>query len=81
VSAWCNKCKDGRTALNDDSERHGGRTKHTDRNRVIVEGLISEGRKVKFRETQCKKADVQYLTSLGEEHYSKEMLKLVKAMG
>jgi hypothetical protein len=49
---WCNKFKDGRKALNDDPQKHRGRprTSHTDKNRVIVEGLLREDQRVKIRE-------------------------------
>jgi hypothetical protein len=48
---WCNKFKDGRTALNDDPEkqRKGPRTLHTDENYIFVEGLIREDPGVKVR--------------------------------
>jgi hypothetical protein len=38
VSVWCNKFKDGRTALNDDPEKNSGRprTSHTDANFIFV---------------------------------------------
>jgi hypothetical protein len=51
VSLWCNKFKDGRTALNDDPPKHRGRPRasHTDENCVIA-GLIREDRRVKVRE-------------------------------
>jgi hypothetical protein len=44
VSVWCNKFKDGRTALSDDPQKHRGRPRisHTDENFVIVEGLIRD---------------------------------------
>jgi hypothetical protein len=44
VSVWCNKFKDGRTALNDDPGRQRGRamTSPTDEICVIVGGLIRE---------------------------------------
>jgi hypothetical protein len=44
VAVWCNKFKDGKTALNDDPQKHRGRprTVHTDENCVTVEGLIRE---------------------------------------
>jgi hypothetical protein len=52
VPVWCSKFKDGRTALNDDPQKHRGtpRTSHTDEYCVIVKGLIREDRKVKVRE-------------------------------
>jgi hypothetical protein len=52
VSVWCDKFKDGRTALNDDPQGHRGRPRasHADENSVIVEGLTREDQKVKFRE-------------------------------
>jgi hypothetical protein len=52
VFLWCNKFKDGGTALNVEPEKQRGRPRasHTDENCVIVEGLIKEGRGVKFRE-------------------------------
>jgi hypothetical protein len=50
VSVRCNKFKDGRTALNDDPEKHRGRprTSHNDENCAIVEGLIRRDRGIKF---------------------------------
>jgi hypothetical protein len=63
---WCNKFKDGRTALNGDPPKHRGRprTSHTDENCVIVECLIREDQRVKVSEIAedldldryCKKA-------------------------
>jgi hypothetical protein len=52
VSVWCQKFKDGLTALNDDPQKQRGwpRTTHTDENRVIVEGLLREDWRVKIRE-------------------------------
>jgi hypothetical protein len=46
VSGWCNKFKDGQTALYDDPQKHRGRTRtsHTVENYVIVKGLIREDR-------------------------------------
>jgi hypothetical protein len=42
VSVYYIKFKDGRTELNDDPEKHRGRSRasHTDENCVIVEGFI-----------------------------------------
>jgi hypothetical protein len=44
VTVWCNKFKDGRTALNDDPEKHRSRpgTSHIDENLVYVDGLIKK---------------------------------------
>jgi hypothetical protein len=49
---WCNKFKYGRKALNDDPEKCRGRarTSRTDKNGVILEGLIREDQRVKVRE-------------------------------
>jgi hypothetical protein len=46
---WCNRFKDGETALNDDLEkkRNRQRTLHTDENYITVEVLIREDPKVK----------------------------------
>jgi hypothetical protein len=51
LQVWCNKCKDCRTALNDDAKKYRGkpRTSHTDENCVNVDGLMSEDRR--FRES------------------------------
>jgi hypothetical protein len=40
VSVWCNRVKDGRTALNDDTKKHRVRpkTSHSDENCVIFKG-------------------------------------------
>jgi hypothetical protein len=55
-NVWCNKFRDGRTALNDDPEKHGGRPRatRTDGNCVTVEGLIREDRRVKVLTMCCK---------------------------
>jgi hypothetical protein len=49
---WYNKSKHDRTALNDDPQKLGGRsrTSHTDENCVIVENLIREDQRIKDRE-------------------------------
>jgi hypothetical protein len=49
---WCQKFKDGQTALNDDPQKHRGRsrTTHTDENRVTVEGCLREDQRVKIHE-------------------------------
>jgi hypothetical protein len=51
MSVWCNRFKDGQTALNDDPEKHRGRprrTSYTDQNCVIVEGLIKADESIKL---------------------------------
>jgi hypothetical protein len=52
VFVWCNKFKNGWLALHDDPEKHRGapRTSHSGENCVIVEGLISEDRRVQVCE-------------------------------
>lgn len=52
VSVWCNKFKDGLTALIDDPQQHRGRPRilHTDGNCVSVKGLRREDQSVKVRE-------------------------------
>jgi hypothetical protein len=53
------------------------RTSYTDGNRVIVESFLREDGRVKFVK-RIVKTVVQCLTSLGQEHYRKGMVKLVK---
>jgi hypothetical protein len=49
MSVWCNKFKDGRTAINDYPEKHRGRyrTSRTDENCVTVAGKIQKSKVVK----------------------------------
>jgi hypothetical protein len=69
--AWCNKFKNGRTALNDDPEKPRGNN-DTEENYVIVDGLIRKDRSVKVHEMQRGKQLCNMSQSLETNNIAKE---------
>jgi hypothetical protein len=69
VSVWCNKFKDGHTALNDDPGKEEGRQSHshTDKNCGTVKSLIREDQGVKF----CEVAEVTLYEIISDLNFHK----------